>query len=113
MAHSEKPNVADLQRVVAQDLSQVLCRWLHNQPLAIAIIGDIITSTLLTQLVVPTFYDSIEIARDRAIAKFHARSTRGNPLVAFVLTLGEAVLALVLLRFGYRALRKSLAWMRA
>ena len=31
------------------------------QPLAVAIIGGTITSTLLTLLVVPTFYDSIEI----------------------------------------------------
>ncbi len=83
------------------------------RPLAIAIIGGIITSTLLTLLVVPAFYDSIEITRDRAIAKFHARSARGNPFMAFVLTLGEAVLALMLLRFGYRAVRKSLAWIRA
>ena len=33
--------------------------------LKLAIIGGIITSTILTLLVVPTFYDSIEIARDR------------------------------------------------
>ncbi|MGZ5082259.1 MAG: efflux RND transporter permease subunit, partial [Usitatibacter sp.] len=35
------------------------------RPMAVAIIGGTITSTLLTLLVVPTFYDSIEIARDR------------------------------------------------
>jgi multidrug efflux pump subunit AcrB len=35
------------------------------RPLAIAIIGGTITSTLLTLLVVPSFYDSIEIFRDR------------------------------------------------
>ena len=72
------------------------------RPLAIAIIGGTITSTLLTLLVVPTFYDSIEITRDRAIAKFNARAERGNALVAFLLTLGEAVLALLLLRWGFR-----------
>ncbi len=83
------------------------------RPLAIAIIGGTITSTLLTLLVVPAFYDSIEIARDRAIAKFHARSTRGNPLVAFVLTLGEAVLALMLLRWGYRTMKTSLIRIRS
>jgi multidrug efflux pump subunit AcrB len=33
-------------------------------PMAVAIIGGTITSTLLTLLVVPTFYDSIEIARE-------------------------------------------------
>src|SRR5262249_36590476 len=45
-------------------------------PMAVAIIGGTITSTLLTLLVVPTFYDSIEIARDRAIAKYRRRAER-------------------------------------
>ena len=72
------------------------------RPLAIAIIGGTITSTLLTLLVVPTFYDSIEITRDRAIAKFHARAVQRNVFVAFVLTFVEAVLALLLLRWLYR-----------
>ena len=49
------------------------------RPMAVAIIGGTITSTLLTLLVVPTFYDSIEIARERAIAKFHGRAQRWNP----------------------------------
>jgi multidrug efflux pump subunit AcrB len=35
------------------------------RPMAIAIIGGTITSTLLTLLVVPSFYDSIEIGRER------------------------------------------------
>lgn len=83
------------------------------RPLAIAIIGGTITSTLLTLLVVPAFYDSIEITRDRAIAKYHARSTHGNPFVAFVLTLGEAVLALMLLRWGYRTMKTSLIRIRS
>ncbi len=39
------------------------------RPLAIAIIGGTITSTLLTLLVVPTFYDSIEIARESMMQK--------------------------------------------
>ena len=55
----------------------------------------------------PTFYDSIELTRDRAIAKFHARAARRNPFVAFVLTLAEALMALLLLRWGYRAVKKS------
>ena len=75
------------------------------RPLAIAIIGGTITSTLLTLLVVPTFYDSIEITRDRAVAKFHSRAERSNPFVAFLLTLLEAVLALLLLRWLYRLLK--------
>src|SRR4051794_26200024 len=65
------------------------------RPLAIAIIGGTLTSTLLTLLVVPAFYDSIEIAHDRMIAKFHRREGEGNVVVAFGLTFGEAVLALL------------------
>jgi HAE1 family hydrophobic/amphiphilic exporter-1 len=72
------------------------------RPMAVAIIGGTITSTLLTLLVVPTFYDSIEISRDRAIAKFHAREARMNPFFAFVLTLLEAILTLVGIRSLYR-----------
>jgi multidrug efflux pump subunit AcrB len=79
------------------------------RPLAVAIIGGTITSTLLTLLVVPTFYDSIEITRDRAVAKFQARAQRHNPFVAFMTTLLEAVLALLLLRWAYRLLIGVLA----
>ncbi len=43
-------------------------------PMAVAIIGGTVTSTLLTLLVVPTFYDSIELARERALAKLHRRA---------------------------------------
>ncbi|MGH8263033.1 MAG: efflux RND transporter permease subunit, partial [Steroidobacteraceae bacterium] len=76
------------------------------RPMALAIIGGTITSTLLTLLVVPTFYDSIEIARDRAVAKYHRRTERFNPLVAFLLTLIEAILTLVFLRLIFRSSRK-------
>jgi HAE1 family hydrophobic/amphiphilic exporter-1 len=72
------------------------------RPMAVAIIGGTITSTLLTLLVVPTFYDSIEVSRDRAIAKFHRREARMNPAFAFLLTLAEAFLTLLLVRFLYR-----------
>jgi HAE1 family hydrophobic/amphiphilic exporter-1 len=72
------------------------------RPMAVAIIGGTITSTLLTLLVVPTFYDSIEIARDRAMAKFRRRSTQRNPLLAFLLTLMEALFALFGIRSLYR-----------
>ena len=68
------------------------------RPMAVAIIGGVITSTLLTLLVIPSFYDSIEVARDRALAKFRAREQRWNTALAFVLTLLEAVAALLLLR---------------
>ena len=71
------------------------------QPLAVAIIGTI-TSTLLTLLVVPTFYDSIEISRDHMVAKFNLPAGRSNGLFAFVLTFIEAILTLLGVRMVYR-----------
>jgi HAE1 family hydrophobic/amphiphilic exporter-1 len=76
------------------------------RPMAVAIIGGTITSTMLTLLVVPTFYDSIEIARDRAVAKYRRRSERWNPFFAFVATLVEALLALTGLRSLYRGVKR-------
>eukprot|EP01034_Spumella_vulgaris_P026870 gene26871-33518_t len=75
------------------------------RPMAIAIIGGTITSTFLTLLVVPTFYDSIEIARDRMIAKFHRRDARWGSALAFLLTFVEALLTLVFVRLVYRLLK--------
>lgn len=75
------------------------------QPLAVAIIGGTITSTLLTLLVVPTFYDSIEIARDRMVAKFQRRAQARPVALAFLTTLVEALLTLL----GVRALWRLLA----
>jgi HAE1 family hydrophobic/amphiphilic exporter-1 len=46
------------------------------RPMAVAIIGGTITSTLLTLLVVPTFYDSIEIWKDKMLARFHSLRAR-------------------------------------
>jgi multidrug efflux pump subunit AcrB len=74
------------------------------RPMALAIIGGTIAATLLTLLVVPTFYDSIEISRERARAKYRAREQRMNPALAFVLTVGEAILTLFFIRFLYRLL---------
>ena len=74
------------------------------RPLAIAIIGGTITSTFLTLLVVPTFYDSIEIARDRMFAKYGRRAERWNPFFAFTATLIEAILTLLFIRLIYRLL---------
>ena len=82
------------------------------RPMAVAIIGGVITSTLLTLLVIPSFYDSIEVARDRALAKFRAREQRWNTALAFVLTLLEAVAALLLLRLLWRLLGGGLARLR-
>ena len=76
------------------------------RPMAVAIIGGTITSTLLTLLVIPTFYDSIEIARDRMVAKFQRRLLRWNGLFAFLVTFVEALLTLTLLRFAFRMVKK-------
>jgi hypothetical protein len=77
------------------------------QPLAIAIIGGTITSTMLTLLVVPTFYDSIEIARDRMFAKFQRRAVRFTPLPAFVMTFVEAILTLTFVRLVFRVIVRA------
>ncbi|MBB5608983.1 MULTISPECIES: efflux RND transporter permease subunit [unclassified Janthinobacterium] len=81
------------------------------RPLAIAIIGGTITSTILTLLVVPTFYDSIEISRDGAVAKFHWRHERMHVMFALILTFLECVLTLLLLRFVYRMLKKAVLFL--
>jgi HAE1 family hydrophobic/amphiphilic exporter-1 len=80
------------------------------RPMAVAIIGGTITSTFLTLLVIPSFYDSIEISRDRAIAKFRRRSERWWALLAFVVTFLEAVLTLVLARFTLRMVLAGFRW---
>ena len=80
------------------------------RPMAVAIIGGVITSTLLTLLVVPTFYDSIEISRDRAIAKYRLRASRWNPFVGFILTFFEALLAITGLRTVYRGIKRGFRW---
>ena len=80
------------------------------RPMAVAIIGGTITSTLLTLLVVPTFYDSIEVSRDRMVAKFHRREARMNPFFAFVATFVEAILTVLTIRWFYRMARRGWAW---
>jgi HAE1 family hydrophobic/amphiphilic exporter-1 len=78
------------------------------RPMAVAIIGGTITSTILTLLVVPTFYDSIEIAHDRMVAKFNRRAERrSGALVAFLQTFLEAILTLTLVRFVFRLIIKG------
>jgi multidrug efflux pump subunit AcrB len=76
------------------------------RPMAVAIIGGTITSTFLTLLVIPSFYDSIENARDHAVAKFHRREQLWNTAFAFVVTLLEALLALVFVRLVWRLLAR-------
>ncbi len=78
------------------------------RPMAVAIIGGVFTSTLLTLLVIPSFYDSVEIARERAVLKVRARAALTNPAVAFVVTLVEALFALTLVRALYRGGRRLL-----
>jgi HAE1 family hydrophobic/amphiphilic exporter-1 len=72
------------------------------RPMAIAIIGGTITSTLLTLLMVPTFYDSIEIKKDSAIAKVERRAARFGMVAAVVSIVLEAILFLLFARFVYR-----------
>ena len=83
------------------------------RPMAVSIIGGTITSTILTLLVVPTFYDGIEIARDHAFAKFRRREKRWNTFAALLTTLGEVLATLLFLRFGYRLLKRALPGSRA
>jgi HAE1 family hydrophobic/amphiphilic exporter-1 len=82
------------------------------KPMAVAIIGGTLTSTFLTLLVIPSFYDSIENARDGAIAKFRRRAARWNVAVGFGLTLIESVLTLLMLRAVWRLLWRAVGWAR-
>ena len=77
------------------------------RPMAVAIIGGTITSTLLTLLVIPSFYDSIEINRERARLKFQARALLWNPFVAFLATFFEAIATILMWRFLFRVVRWS------
>jgi hypothetical protein len=74
----------------------------------VAIIGGTIVSTMLTLLVVPSFYDSIEIARERAGIKFRARAAYRNPFLAFLITAGEVFATLYFFRFFFRVVRSIL-----
>jgi HAE1 family hydrophobic/amphiphilic exporter-1 len=78
-------------------------------------IGGTITSTFLTLLVIPSFYDSIEIKRDSMAAKFHARSARFTAFGAFVITFVEVLLFLTMVRFAWRLLTRAPArwWQQA
>ena len=74
------------------------------RPMAVAIIGGTITSTFLTLLMVPSFYDSIEIKRDSFMVKFRRREQRWTTAGAVVAGLVEFVLFLTMIRFVYRSL---------
>jgi HAE1 family hydrophobic/amphiphilic exporter-1 len=75
------------------------------RPMAVSIIGGTITSTLLTLLVIPSFYDSIEGKRENLIKKFLARQARWNVLISIVLTGLEILATLVGARLVYRGLK--------
>jgi HAE1 family hydrophobic/amphiphilic exporter-1 len=77
-------------------------------PMAVAIIGGTLVSTLLTLLIVPSLYDSIEINKERAKLKGRARAALGNPFLAFMVTRLEYIATLLLLRFLYRFARWAL-----
>ncbi len=73
------------------------------RPLAVAIIGGTITSTILTLLVIPSFYDSIELMRDHLIEKFQRRAAARNSAWAVLVTGLEILATLVLLRMLWRS----------
>jgi preprotein translocase subunit SecF/cbb3-type cytochrome oxidase subunit 3 len=75
------------------------------RPMAVAIIGGTITSTVLTLLVIPSFYDSIELNWDRLGYKFKARTALYNPILAFLVTFGEFWMTIFFFRFFYRCVR--------
>ena len=78
------------------------------RPMAVTIIGGTITSTMLTLLVIPCFYDSIEMMRERMIAKFRRRSERFTAAGGLLLTLLEFVAFLTTVRFFWRVGRRVL-----
>jgi HAE1 family hydrophobic/amphiphilic exporter-1 len=47
-------------------------------PLGIAVIGGVITSTILTLLVIPTVYEILADSRDWMSARFRTTKTSGN-----------------------------------
>ncbi|MDP9124846.1 MAG: efflux RND transporter permease subunit [Pseudomonadota bacterium] len=75
------------------------------RPMAVTIIGGTITSTLLTLLVIPCFYDSIEMMSVRLGEKFARRSKRFTAFGGLVSILLEFLAFLMTIRFFYRLLR--------
>ncbi|MDY0747492.1 efflux RND transporter permease subunit [Paucibacter sp. R3-3] len=62
------------------------------RPMAVTIIGGTITSTFLTLLMVPSFYDSIELWIEQLTARFTPRRRRWTMAGAIALTAGEVLL---------------------
>ncbi len=78
------------------------------QPLAVAIIGGTITSTILTLLMIPTFYDSIEIAHDKFVKKFYRYQNQRGAFVGGIMIFIEALLTLIFVRLIYRLIKRGL-----
>jgi len=76
------------------------------RPMAVTIIGGTITSTMLTLLVIPCFYDSIEMMRERMVARLPRRADRVTAVGALLMTVLEFFAFLTGLRFVYRAIRR-------
>ncbi len=76
------------------------------QPMAIAIIGGTITSTILTLLMIPTFYDSIEISHDRLVAKFQRRLANRGVVLGTLMTTLEVIFTLVFVRLLFRLVKR-------
>jgi HAE1 family hydrophobic/amphiphilic exporter-1 len=66
------------------------------RPMAVAIIGGTITSTLLTLLMVPSFYDSLEIFREQMGVKLRQRRDERGSALALAMCVGEVLLRILL-----------------
>ena len=77
------------------------------RPMAVTIIGGTITSTMLTLLVIPCFYDSIEMMRERMLMRLSRRAERFTAAGAVALTVLEFLAFLTGLRFVWRAGRRA------
>lgn len=66
------------------------------RPMAVAIIGGTITSTVLTLLMVPSFYDGIEIYKGEVLARFRARRDSRGVSMAVLFCIGDVLLRIVL-----------------
>jgi len=82
------------------------------RPMAVAIIGGVITSTVLTLLIIPSFYDSIEGLRVRFLHKLRQRLQTLPAVLAVSLTLLEAMMALMLMRLFYRTVTRGVSRLR-
>lgn len=65
------------------------------RPMAVAIIGGTITSTVLTLLMVPSFYDGLEIYRGELAQRFRARMAARGVTMAVLMTLGQVLLTIL------------------